>query len=190
MVSFTSFHEPMTEPKIYCAVRNRLAIFLMQTWNHPKMCCSCVNSILSPKTKTWKSFSPDLGQLKGDKHRNPQSSWPVTSSYNCGGGGGGGIQYRQRTYFGNQKDILRKFITKCDWRYYEVRQLFLLQSATRVCYKVRQLLYYKVWLRLLQSATGIIKCDDWIVNFVANWRHFVAAQRAKRTWLRPFAIRP
>ena len=40
-----------------------------------------------------------------------------------------------------------------------MRQLCLLQSATGVCYKVRQLFYYKVWLRLLQSATGITKCD-------------------------------
>ena len=40
-----------------------------------------------------------------------------------------------------------------------MRQLCLLQSATGGCYKVRQLFYYKVWLRLLQSATGITKCD-------------------------------
>ena len=42
--------------------------------------------------------------------------------------------------------------------YYKV-WLTLLQSATGVCHKVRQLFYYKVWLRLLQSATGITKCD-------------------------------
>ena len=70
------------------------------------------------------------------------------------------------------------FITKCDWGYHKVRRVIqsvievitkcdryykvwlrLLQSATRVRYKVRQLFYYKVWLRLLQSATGNAKCD-------------------------------
>ena len=51
--------------------------------------------------------------------------------------------------------------------YYKVRQLFLLQSAMVCYYKVRQLFYYKVRqvlqsvTILLQSATGITKCDDY-----------------------------
>ena len=40
-----------------------------------------------------------------------------------------------------------------------MRQLCLLQSVTRWYYKVRQLFYYKVRQALLQSATGITKCD-------------------------------
>ena len=46
--------------------------------------------------------------------------------------------------------IYFKFITKCDKCYYKVRQLFY--------YKVRQLLQSVTIL--LQSATGIPKCDD------------------------------
>ena len=46
---------------------------------------------------------------------------------------------------------------------YKVRQLFLLQSAM-VCYKVRQFFYYKVRQVLLQSATGITKCDNFITR--------------------------
>ena len=48
-----------------------------------------------------------------------------------------------------------------------MRQLFLLQSAMVCYYKVRQLFYYKVRqvlqsvTILLQSATGITKCDDY-----------------------------
>ena len=63
--------------------------------------------------------------------------------------------------------IYFKFITKCDKCYYKVRQLFLLQSAMVCYYKVRQLFYYKVRqvlqsvTILLQSATGITKCDDY-----------------------------
>ena len=57
--------------------------------------------------------------------------------------------------------IYFKFITKCDKCYYKVRQLFLLQSAMVCYYKVRQLFYYKVRQVLLQSATGITKCDDY-----------------------------
>ena len=41
--------------------------------------------------------------------------------------------------------------------YYKVRQLCLLQSATSVITKCDR--YYKVWQVLLQSATGITKCD-------------------------------
>ena len=52
--------------------------------------------------------------------------------------------------------IYFKFITKCDKHYYKVRQLFLLQSAMVCYYKVRQV--------LLQSATGISKCDNFITK--------------------------
>ena len=31
-------------------------------------------------------------------------------------------------------------------------------------YKLRQLFYYKVWHGLLQIATGITKCDEFITN--------------------------
>ena len=48
--------------------------------------------------------------------------------------------------------------------YYKVRQLFLLQSAMVCYYKVRQLFYYKVRQVLLQSATGITKCDNFITK--------------------------
>ena len=47
--------------------------------------------------------------------------------------------------------IYFKFITKCDKCYYKVRQLFY--------YKVRQVLQSVTIL--LQSATGITKCDDY-----------------------------
>ena len=60
--------------------------------------------------------------------------------------------------------IYFKFITKCDKCYYKVRQLFLLQSAIVCYYKVRQLFYYKVQQVLLQSATGIAKCDNFITK--------------------------
>ena len=56
--------------------------------------------------------------------------------------------------------IYFKIITKCDKCYYKTRQLFLLQSAMVCYYKVRQLFYYKVRQVLLQSATGITKCDS------------------------------
>ena len=58
--------------------------------------------------------------------------------------------------------IYFKFITKCDKCYYKVRQLFLLQSTMVCYYKVRQLFYYKVRQGLLQSATGITKCDQFL----------------------------
>ena len=48
---------------------------------------------------------------------------------------------------------------------YKVRQLFLLQSAMVCYYKVRQLFYYKVRQVLLQSATGITKCDNFITKY-------------------------
>ena len=48
-------------------------------------------------------------------------------------------------------------ITKCD-------SFFLLQSAMVCYYKVRQLFYYKVRQVLLQSATGITKCDNFITK--------------------------
>ena len=60
---------------------------------------------------------------------------------------------------------LFQFITKCDKCYYKVRQLFLLQSAMVCYYKVRQLFYYKVRQVLLQSATGITKCDNFITKY-------------------------
>ena len=60
--------------------------------------------------------------------------------------------------------IYFKFITKCDKCYYRVRQLFLSQSAMLCFYKVRQLFYYKVRKVLLQSATGITKCDNFITK--------------------------
>ena len=44
--------------------------------------------------------------------------------------------------------IYFKFITKCDKYYYKVRQLF----------------YYKVRQVLLQSTTGITKCDNFITK--------------------------
>ena len=68
------------------------------------------------------------------------------------------------TWFTCPPTIYFKFITKCDKCYYKVRQLFLLQSAM-VCYhKVRQLFYYKVRQVLLQSATDITKCDNFITK--------------------------
>ena len=60
--------------------------------------------------------------------------------------------------------IYFKFITKCDKCFYKVRQLFLLQSAMVCYYKVRQLFYYKVRQVLLQTATGITKCDNFITK--------------------------
>ena len=48
--------------------------------------------------------------------------------------------------------------------YYKVRQLFLLQSVMVCYYKVRQFFYYKVRQVLLQSATGITKCDNFITK--------------------------
>ena len=50
------------------------------------------------------------------------------------------------------------------WNYYKLRQLTLLQSAMDSCYKLRQLFYYKVRHGLLQIATGITKCDEFITN--------------------------
>ena len=60
--------------------------------------------------------------------------------------------------------IYFKFITKCVKCYYKVRQLFLLQSAMVCYYKVRQLFNYKVRQVLLQSGTGITKCDNFITK--------------------------
>ena len=67
--------------------------------------------------------------------------------------------------------IYFKFITKCDKCYYKVRQLFLLQSAMVCYYKGRQLFYYKVRQVLLQSATGITKCDNFITK--CDWYYKV-----------------
>ena len=63
------------------------------------------------------------------------------------------------TGFTGPPNIYFKLITKCDKCYYKVRQLFSLQSALVCYYKVRQLFYYKVRQVLLQSTTGITKCD-------------------------------
>ena len=60
--------------------------------------------------------------------------------------------------------IYFKFTTKCDKCYYKVRQSFLLQNAMVCYYKVRQLFYYKARQVLLQSATGITKCDNFIAK--------------------------
>ena len=72
------------------------------------------------------------------------------------------IQGRQKSYFRNQKDLLKKlstkcdpryrcdsyFITKCNWRYYKLRQVIeVVMGVTTKCDR-----YYKVQ-RLLQSAT-------------------------------------
>ena len=67
-------------------------------------------------------------------------------------------------YKGRQLISLQSAIT-C---YYKVRQLNLLQSATTCYYKVRQLFYYKVRQVLLQSATGITKCD----SFITKWDRY------------------
>ena len=47
------------------------------------------------------------------------------------------------------------------WNYYKLRQLSLLQSAMDCYYKLRHLFYYKVRHGLLQTATGITKCNDY-----------------------------
>ena len=60
--------------------------------------------------------------------------------------------------------IYFEFITKCDKCYYKVRHLFLLQSEMICYYKVRQLFHYEVRQVLLQSATGITKCDNFITK--------------------------
>ena len=63
--------------------------------------------------------------------------------------------------------IYFKFITKCDKCYYKVRQLFFITKCDsffitkceKCDYKVRQVLQSVTIL--LQSATGITKCDDY-----------------------------
>ena len=63
--------------------------------------------------------------------------------------------------------ICFKFITKCDKCYYKVRQLFFITKCDsffitkcdKCYYKVRQVLQSVTIL--LQSATGITKCDDY-----------------------------
>ena len=56
------------------------------------------------------------------------------------------------------------------WNYFKLRQLSLLQSATDSYYKLRQLFYYKVRHGLLQIATGITKCDQFITNFYGYYK--------------------
>ena len=58
-------------------------------------------------------------------------------------------------------EILLQSATTCN---YKVRQFIFLQSARTCYYKVRQLVYYKVRQLLLQSATGITKCDNFITK--------------------------
>ena len=50
------------------------------------------------------------------------------------------------------------------WNYYKLRHFSLLQSAMDSYYKLRQLFYYKERHGLLQVATGITKCDEFIKN--------------------------
>ena len=59
---------------------------------------------------------------------------------------------------------LKKNYYKVRWNYHKLRQLSLLQSAMDSYYKLRQLFYYKVLHGLLQIATGITKCDEFITN--------------------------
>ena len=80
--------------------------------------------------------------------------------------------------------IYFKFITKCDKCYYKVRQLFLLQSAMVCYYKVRQLFYYKVRQVLLQSATVITKCDNFITKCDRYYkvRRLLQSATVQRFW--------
>ena len=74
-------------------------------------------------------------------------------------------------------ESLSKRYYKVRWNYYKLRQLSLLQSAMDCYYKLRQLFYYKVRhgllqiatvlqsaKNLLQIATRITKCDEFITN--------------------------
>ena len=61
-------------------------------------------------------------------------------------------------------ESLSKNYYKVRWNYYELEQLSLLQSAMDSYYKLRQLFYYKVRHVLLQTATGITKCDGFVTN--------------------------
>ena len=61
-------------------------------------------------------------------------------------------------------ESLSKNYCKVRWNYYELEQLSLLQSAMDSYYKLRQLFYYKVRHVLLQTATGITKCDGFVTN--------------------------
>ena len=77
-----------------------------------------------------------------------------------------------------------KFITKCDKCYYKVRQLVLLESAMVCYYKVRQLFYYKVRQVLLQSWTGITKCDSFITKCDTYYK--VRQNRVWDGWVQPY----
>ena len=72
-----------------------------------------------------------------------------------------GFTYPPTLYF--------KFITKCDKCYYKVRQLF----------------YYKVRHVLLQSVTGITKCD----NFIAKCDRYYKVQQYTRAFFCAFLYR-
>ena len=78
--------------------------------------------------------------------------------------------------------IYFKFITKCDKCYYKVRQLFLLQSAMVCYYKVRQVLQSVTIL--LQSATGITKCDDYYK--VRQYKRFPFSGRRNKRIFRAY----
>ena len=58
-------------------------------------------------------------------------------------------------------ESLLQSATTCN---YKVRQFIFLQSARTFYNKVRQLFYYKLRQVLLQSATGITKCDNFITK--------------------------
>ena len=65
-----------------------------------------------------------------------------------------------------QVESLSKNYYKVRWNYYKLRHapLRLLQRAMDSYYKLRQLFYYKVRHGLLQIATGIAKCNEFITN--------------------------
>ena len=58
-------------------------------------------------------------------------------------------------------ESLLQSATTCN---YKVRQFIFLQSARTCYYKVRQLFCYKLRQVLLQRATGITKCDNFITK--------------------------
>ena len=75
---------------------------------------------------------------------------------------------KYHAYFGimlmltKQVESLSKNYYKVRWNYYKLRQLSLLQSATRFITNCDR--YYKVrWIyyKLRQVLTGITKCDDY-----------------------------
>ena len=63
--------------------------------------------------------------------------------------------------------------------YYKLRQLTLLQIATRGYYKMRQVRYYKLRQVLLQIAKGITNCD----NRYYKLRHYYKLRQYKLSYL-------